>query len=93
MEWIQALAPSSQNDKYLRIVAVAFLFIWNLLVATHLEYPYPASLVDAYAIPLTRMFLLGLVVLSAMWCPSVGIMAAMAYVCLGADVLFFAARK
>ena len=93
MEWIQALAPTSEQDKYLRIVAVIFLFTWNWLIATHLENPYPLSLVDAYAIPLTRVFLLGLVILSAMWCPSVGIMAAMAYVCLGADVLFFTSRK
>ena len=89
MEWIHTLAPKSETDKYLRVVIAIFLFTWNWLLATRLENPYPASLVDAYSIPLTRMGLLGLVVLSAMWCPTVGIMAAMAYVCLGADVLFF----
>lgn len=93
MEWIHKIAPTSETDKYLRLVAAILLFMWNWLVATQLENPYPYSLVDAYAIPLTRIGLLGLVVLSAMWCPTVGIMAAMAYVCLGADVLFFASRK
>ncbi len=93
MDWIQALAPTSETDKYLRVVAAFFLFAWNWLVATHLENPYPATLIDSYAIPLTRVGLLALVVLSAMWCPSVGIMAALAYVCLGADVLFFTSRK
>jgi glucosamine--fructose-6-phosphate aminotransferase (isomerizing) len=33
-------------------------------------------------------FLLGLVILAAVWSPTVGIMAAFAFVCLGADVLF-----
>ena len=92
MEWIKALAPTSEKDKYMRIVAAIFLLIWNWLVSTHLEVPYPSSLVEAYATPLTRIGLLSLVILSAYWCPTVGILAAFAYVSLGADVLFFAGK-
>jgi hypothetical protein len=70
-------------------ISVALLFlIWNWLVSTHLETPYPSELVEAYALPLTRVFLLCLVVLAATWSPEVGIMVALAYICLGADVMF-----
>lgn len=88
MSWTQLLAPTSESDKYLRIVAAFALFLWCLFYATHLETEYPPTLVDAYALPLTRVFLLILVILAAAWCPTVGILAALAYICLGADVLF-----
>jgi hypothetical protein len=88
MSWTELLAPTSQTDKVLRMAAALGLFLWCLFVATHLETPYPPALVDSYAIPLTRVFLLLLVILSASWCPTVGILAALAYLCLGADVLF-----
>jgi hypothetical protein len=93
MEWIQALKPTNETDKYLRIVLFSFLFLWNWLVSTRLETPFPVDLVNAYSIPLTRVGLIGLVLLSAYWCPSVGIMAAFAYVSLGADTLFFTTAK
>jgi hypothetical protein len=89
MLWVEALTPSSKVDGYLRLFTTLLLLLWNWLIATHMETPYPISLVDAYALPLTRVFLLLLVVASALWCPSVGIMAALAYVCLGTDVLNF----
>lgn len=92
MEWIQALAPTSKTDKYLRIVIFSFLFLWNWFVSTRLETPYPVDLINAYATPLTRVGLIGLVLASAYWCPSVGIMAALAYVSLGADTLFFTSK-
>ncbi len=89
MEWLSAITPTSENDKYLRVVVAIMLLIWNIFVSTRLDYPYPSSLIEGYAIPLTRVGLLGLVLLSAYWCPSVGIMAAFAYVSLGADTLLF----
>jgi len=61
-------------------------------VSTRLETPYPESLVEVYALPFTRILLLALVILSAVWCPTVGIMAALAFVCLGADVIFLTRR-
>ena len=87
--WIDQLAPTSVQDKYLRIVIAAFLAIWLFVVGTKLETPYPEDLVEAYALPLTRFALLALVLLSAYWCPTVGILAALTYVCLGADVISF----
>jgi hypothetical protein len=75
-------------DNQLRIGMVFLFFLWNVLIATRLETPYPESLVEAYALPASRILLLGLVILAAVWSPTVGIMAAFAFVCLGADVLF-----
>jgi hypothetical protein len=89
MSWIDSLQPTSSQDKFLRLFAVAVLIIWNWQISTSLSTPYPKALVEAYSIPLTRIALLSFVVLSALWCPSVGILAAFAYIALGADVLFF----
>lgn len=75
-------------DNNLRAGMVLFFFIWNVLVATRIETPYPETLVEVYALPLTRILLLGLVILAAVWSPTVGLMAAFAFVCLGADVMF-----
>jgi hypothetical protein len=75
-------------DNQMRIGMVFLFFLWNVLIATRLETPYPESLVEAYALPASRILLLGLVILAAIWSPTVGIMAAFAFVCLGADVLF-----
>ena len=75
-------------DNQMRIGMVFLFFLWNVLIATRLETPYPESLVEAYALPASRILLLGLVILAAVWSPTVGIMAAFAFVCLGADVLF-----
>ena len=80
------------TDKYLRSTVALLLLLWNWNVATLLEAPYPPVVVELYAIPLTRMFLLALVLLSAAWCPRVGIMAALAFICLGADVISFTAN-
>jgi hypothetical protein len=87
MSWIESLTPSTTLDLKLRLAATLALLLWNFALATSLETPYPDWLVNAYALPLTRLFLLTLVILSSMWCPTVGIMAAFAYICLGADVL------
>jgi hypothetical protein len=89
LSWIDSLQPTSAQDKFLRLLAVAILVLWNWHIGTSLTEPYPKPLVDAYSIPLTRFALLAFVVLSALWCPSVGIMAAFAYVALGADTMFF----
>ncbi len=87
MSWDQSLAPTNETDGRLRMAATLALLLWNLVLATSIETPYPSTLVEFYALPLTRLFLLTLVILSALWCPTVGILAAFAYICLGADVL------
>lgn len=79
-------------DNSLKVGIIISLFLWNVLVSTRLETPYPESLVEVYALPFTRIFLLALVLLSAIWCPTVGVMAALAFVCLGADVIFLTRR-
>jgi hypothetical protein len=85
--------PSDKVDRHLRLIATIMLFIFNVLMASNIETPFPNLLVEAYSIPLTRVALLTLVLLSAYWCPSVGIMAALAYVSLGSDVLFFTNKQ
>ena len=79
-------------EDYMSILLIGLLVIWNWQVASHLETPYPPQLIELYALPLTRIFLLLLVILSAFWSPMVGILTAFAYVCLGADVIFFTRR-
>ena len=76
----------------MRAAFAILLLVWNVFVSTHLETSYPSLLIELFAIPLTRFFLLGLVILSAMWCPTVGIMAALAYISLGADTVFFTSQ-
>lgn len=80
-------------DSNLKMGIILCLFLWNVFISTRLETPYPESLVEVYALPFTRVLLLTLVVLSALWCPTVGLMAALAFVCLGADVIFLTRRS
>jgi hypothetical protein len=87
--WIEKLAPTSVTDGYARMAIAIALAAWLLFIGTHIETPYPEPLVEAYALPITRVALLLLVLLAAAWCPTVGILAALSYVTLGADVLFF----
>jgi hypothetical protein len=77
-----------QMEEYIQKVLTILLLLWNWLVGTRLETPYPDLLVEIYDLPLTRIFLLGLVILSGVWCESVGLMLGFAFVCLGADVIF-----
>jgi hypothetical protein len=81
--------PYSTVDGYLRVLVVTVLVGWLLFTGMLLENPYPQSLVDGYALPITRILLLALVLLSAAWCPTVGVIMALSYVSLGADVLVF----
>jgi hypothetical protein len=82
------LDPHSELDKSLRIGIILILFIWNVLVATRMETAYPEVLVEIYALPATRLLLLGGVLGLSFWCPTVTVVAALAYICLGADVIF-----
>ncbi len=91
MSWLPI--PSSKTDGILRFSLALLLLVFNWLVSTRIDVPYPSAFIEAYSIPLLRIALLSLVVLAAMWCPTVGILAAFAYVSLGADVLFLANRS
>lgn len=82
------LEPQSELDKSLRLGALVILALWNLLIATRMETPYPEVLVELYALPAARLVLLGFVIASTFWCPTVAIMMALAFITLGADVIF-----
>jgi len=77
------------TDTIMENALILVLVLWCWIIGTHLESPYPPSLVEAFAIPLTRIGLLCIVILAALWSPKIGILAALAFCCLGADVLFF----
>lgn len=79
-------------DKHISTIFAILLLVWNWTTATLIEVPYPPVIVELFAIPLTRVFLLLLVLLAAAWSPNVGIMAALAFICLGADVISFTAN-
>lgn len=82
------LEPHSELDKSLRLGALVVLAFWNLLMATRMETPYPEVLVELYALPAARLVLLSLVIAATFWCPTVAIMLALAFITLGADVIF-----
>ena len=65
------------------------LLLWTWQVGTHLETPYPETLVELYATPSSRVVLLLFVLLCAFWNPYVGIFAALAFIFLGADISVF----
>jgi len=74
---------------YVTVGLVFLLFLWTWQVGTHLETPYPETLVEFYATPLSRIALLLFIVLSASWNRYVGIFAALAFIFLGADISVF----
>jgi fumarate reductase subunit D len=89
MDWTSALAGKGSVDSALRLSAVILLFVWALMEGSVLDRPYPHSLVELYSIPFTRLLLLVILVLSAIWCPTVGILAATSYILLASDLNFF----
>lgn len=79
--------PTLSFDDAMKFLITASLFAWVWLIGSHMKTPYPSALVDAYALPLTRFIGLAFVLVLVNWCPSAGILAAMAYIFLGADVI------
>lgn len=67
---------------------VVLLSLWNVLIATRMETPYPETMVELYALPFTRLLLLLVVIGLSMWDAQIAILAALAFICLGADVIF-----
>ena len=84
---------ADNKDKFLILSVASGLILWNIFVSTHLPTPYPPVLIELYALPITRLVLLTLVLLITYWNPVVGILTAFAYITLGADVLFFTKQK
>lgn len=81
---------SRELDFYMKASIVGILVVWIWQVGTHLETPYPETLVELYATPLSRIALLIFILLCASWNPYVGIFAALAFIFLGADISVFA---
>lgn len=76
------------DGKPLILGLIVLLSLWNVLVATRMETPYPESMVELYALPFTRLLLLLVVIALSMWDAQITILAALAFICLGADVIF-----
>jgi hypothetical protein len=76
-------------DTVLKILIISILVVWNWLVSTRLETPYPELLIELYTVPLARILLLLIVILGSVWDPTIGVLSALAYVAIGADVTFF----
>ena len=80
---------SRELDFYMKSALVLLLVLWAWQVGTHLETPYPETLVELYATPTSRVALLLFILASAHWNPYVGIFAALTFVFLGADISVF----
>jgi hypothetical protein len=76
------------DGKPLILGLIVLLSLWNVFVATHMETPYPETMVELYALPFTRLLLLLVVIALSMWDAQITILAALAFICLGADVIF-----
>jgi len=76
------------DGKPLILGLIVLLSLWNVLVATRMETPYPETMVELYALPFTRLLLLLIVIGLSMWDAQITILAALAFICLGADVIF-----
>ena len=76
------------DGKPLILGLIVLLSLWNVLVATRMETPYPETMVELYALPFTRLLLLLVVIGLSMWDAQITILAALAFICLGADVIF-----
>jgi len=74
---------------YMKTALVFILVLWTWQVGTHLETPYPETLVEFYATPFSRIVLLLFILLCASWNSYVGIFAALAFIFLGADISVF----
>jgi len=77
------------SEFYIAAALVLMLLLWTWQVGTHLETPYPETLVEFYATPGSRIVLLLFIVLCASWNRYVGIFAALAFIFLGADISVF----
>jgi hypothetical protein len=67
----------SKLDAFLRILFVIALFIWVLLYGSAFETPYSKVLVELHGVPWWRFTIALLVIFASIWCPRVGLMAAL----------------
>lgn len=84
---VDSTEPSGPIDMFLRMTLVLALFGWNVFEGLSLRTPYPATMVALWESPLWRISLLLAVWLGAEWCPSLGIMTAIATVSYIVDMI------
>jgi hypothetical protein len=72
--WISALKPGGKADSIARIVATVIFFLWNFFEGSLFHTPYSKQLVLLFKYPLWKILLIILVIVSALWCPTVAIM-------------------
>ena len=76
--WISALKPGGRTDMIARIVATVVFFLWNFFQGSLFHTPYSTQLVLLFKYPLWRILLVALLIISALWCPTVAIMVVVA---------------
>ena len=74
--------------KPIELIVLISLALWNIVIATRMETPYPEILVELFALPLTRLVLLLCVLALIAWKNDIAILASLAFICLGSDVIF-----
>ena len=78
-EWEESLGGATTViDKTARLLVTLTFFIWNLFEGSLFHTPYPVDWVYLYKFPYWRLFLVITLVAALLWCPTVGIMAALA---------------
>jgi len=77
--WEESLGVTSTViDKTARLLVTLVFFIWNLFEGSLFHTPYPVEWVYLYKFPYWRLFLVITLIAALVWCPTVGIMAALA---------------
>ena len=76
--WISSLNPGGKADGIARLVAALVFFAWNLFEGSLFHTPYSTQLVLLYKYPLWKILLVALIIISALWCPTVAIMVVLA---------------
>ena len=67
----------SKTDATLRLITVIVLSVWVLLYGSVFEAPYSLKMVELHALPIWRLSLVIIVLNGSLWCPRVGIIAAL----------------
>jgi len=76
--WESALSPGGVADATARLLVTVAFFSWNLFEGSLFHTPYPVEWVYLYKFPYWRLFLVVTLIAALVWCPTVGIMAALA---------------
>ena len=75
---MEVLTPGPITERLLLLVVIAFFIIWNLHYGALIDTYYPIPVVKLYEFPLWRLLLVALVIGAISWCPSVGLLVALA---------------